>query len=402
MDLLQGRIQNYAWGSRTAIAELLGKPVPAPLPEAELWMGAHPSAPSFVLRNGVWRSLIEVITENPEIEIGQAVLTRFGPRLPFLLKVLAAETPLSLQAHPDMAQARAGFAEEDAAKVSVDAPNRNYKDASHKPELLCALGTFQAFSGFRRAGDTLRLLRALGADELGAYADVLARMPDAHGLRSLYGALASLNEASRQKVVSAALEACAAHRDRGREFARECEWALRLGTLYPGDIGVVLALLLNLVELEPGQAIYLPAGNLHAYLHGVGIEIMANSDNVLRGGLTPKHVDPPELLRVLTFANGPTPILVPHGESLEHVYPTPAAEFRLSRVELGGDAGFRADRRRGPEILLVGGGHVVARDSRSAMHELARGGVVFVPAADGPYELAGSGTVFRAAVGDIG
>jgi mannose-6-phosphate isomerase len=203
-------------------------------------------------------------------------------------------------------------------------------------------------------------------------------------------------------VVSATLRACAAHGDRGGEFARECRWVQRLGTLYPSDIGVVLALLLNLVELEPNQAIYLPAGNLHAYLEGVGVEIMANSDNVLRGGLTPKHVDPPELLRVLTFADEPAPILVASGDPIERTYDTPAGEFRLSRLELAHGMNYRADRRAGPEILLCIAGRVFVRDARGQAHELSKGGALFVPASEGAYEVSGAGTTFRAAVGDGG
>jgi mannose-6-phosphate isomerase len=398
LDPLQGRIQNYAWGSRTAIAELLAQPAPAARPEAELWMGAHPSAPSLVFRDGQWRSLLDVIAHEPERELGAAVLARFGARLPFLLKVLAAETPLSLQAHPDMGQARAGFEAEEAARVPLDAPHRNYKDASHKPELLCALQRFEAFSGFRRASDTLRLLKAVAAKGLLAHAAALERRPDVEGLRSFYATLASMSEAARRDTVTSTLEACARHRD-GGEFARECGWVVQLGGLYPGDIGVVLALLLNLVELAPGQAIYLPAGNLHAYLRGVGVEIMANSDNVLRGGLTPKHVDPPELLRVLTFANEPIPVLQPRSGAIEQTYETPAPEFRLSRLELRGSGTFRAERRHGPEILLCVAGRALALSSQGDTHDLAQGAAVFVPASDRDYELRGDGTIFRAAVG---
>jgi mannose-6-phosphate isomerase len=402
VDPLKGRIQNYAWGSRTAIAELLGNTGPAAEPEAELWMGAHPSAPSLVFRNGGWRSLLDVIADQPESELGAAVVGRFGPRLPFLLKVLAAATPLSLQAHPDLAQARAGFQAEEAALVPRDAASRNYKDASHKPELLCALSRFDALSGFRRATDTVRLLRALGVEALHSQAESLARTPDADGLRSFYANVATLGESARRSAVRSTLDACAAHRDRGGEFARECQWALRLGALYPDDIGVVLALLLNLVELEPGQAIYLDAGNLHAYLGGVGVEIMANSDNVLRGGLTPKHVDPPELLRVLTFADAPMPVLLPRGGANEQTYETPAPEFRLSRIEVGAGANFQTERVLGPEILLCVGGRLVARSARGDAHEIAQGTALFVPASDRGYEIAGSGQLFRAAVGDLG
>jgi mannose-6-phosphate isomerase len=400
VDVLQGRIQNYAWGSHTAIADMLGKPAAAD-PEAELWLGAHPSAPSLVLRDGAWRPLIEVIAERPDVELGPAVVARFGPRLPFLLKVLAAERPLSLQAHPDSEQARAGFAAEEAANVNRDAPVRNYKDASHKPELLCALHPFRAFCGFRRASDTLRLLTELGANALLSYADPLVRSPDAQGLRSYYAVLASLTGASREKVVGATLDACALHGDRSGEFARECRWVQRLGTLYPGDIGVVLALLLNLVDLEPNQAIYLPAGNLHSYLEGVGVEIMANSDNVLRGGLTPKHVDPSELLRVLTFADEPAEILVARGADIERTYDTPAGEFRLSRLELRDGESFRAERPAGPEILLCVAGHALARSAHGQTHEVTKGDAFFVPANEGAYELRGVGTTFRAVVGDV-
>jgi len=211
VDLLEGCIQNYAWGSRSAIAGLLGKPSPSPHPEAELWMGAHPSAPSLIQRDGSWRSLLDVIAERPDVELGAPVVARFGPRLPFLLKVLAAETPLSLQAHPDMAQARAGFLAEEAARIPRDAPHRNYRDANHKPELLAAFDRFEALCGFRRASDSLRLLTALGAPALLSHAGPLARNPDAGGLRSFYAALASQPAAAREQLVATTLEACAAH-----------------------------------------------------------------------------------------------------------------------------------------------------------------------------------------------
>jgi mannose-6-phosphate isomerase len=364
-------------------------------------MGAHPSAPSLIRRDGSWRSLLDVIAERPDVELGAPVVARFGARLPFLLKVLAAETPLSLQAHPDTAQARAGFLAEEAARIPLDAPHRNYRDANHKPELLAAFDRFDALCGFRRASDSLRLLQALGAPALLSHAGPLARNPDAGGLRSFYAALASQPAAVREPLVATTLEACAAHRDREGEFARECGWALSLGALYPGDIGVVLALLLNLVELQPGEAIYLPAGNLHAYLRGTGIEIMASSDNVLRGGLTPKHVDPPELLRVLTFADHPAPVVTPRAYESEHVYETPASEFRLSRIDLRAGSTFGVSERLGPEILFCVAGRLTAKRARGPGFELGKGTAMFVPASDGAYALDGAGTVFRAGVGTL-
>src|SRR6185369_2666806 len=168
-------------GSKTAIAELLGQTSPSPRPQAELWMGAHPSAPSSVQRGEKWQSLLDVIQAEPDKELGAATATRFGPKLPFLFKVLAAETPLSLQAHPNMDQAREGFARDNAAAIPIGAPHRNYKDPSHKPELICALGPFEALSGFRRAKDTLRLFGELGVENLAAGLAMLEREPDERG-----------------------------------------------------------------------------------------------------------------------------------------------------------------------------------------------------------------------------
>ncbi len=397
MYRLDNRVQEYAWGSRTAIPELLGRPSPAPRPQAELWLGAHPTAPSSALVDGEWQSLLEVIARAPNDELGTPVVAKFGPALPFLFKVLAAETPLSLQAHPDREQARAGFAAEEALGLAIDAPRRNYKDQNHKPELLCALGRFEMLSGFRRAADTARLLRALDVDTLAEAARSLETEPSAEGLRALSSFLYATSDLDRSALVAAVVDASRRHVEARGEFARECAWAVRISELYPGDVGVIVALLLNLVVLEEGQAVYLSAGNLHAYLNGVGIEIMANSDNVIRGGLTPKHVDVGELLRVLTFADGPMDLVAPRGDGTERVYETPASEFCLSRIELR-RSDFRADERHGPDILLCTEG-IVKVAARGASLSLEKGTSVFVPARDGSYEARGEGTLFRATVG---
>jgi mannose-6-phosphate isomerase len=401
MYRLDNRVQEYAWGSRTAIAELLGQEAPSPRPQAELWMGAHPSAPSRVNLGEKWQSLLDVIKADPERELGAAVAAQFGPRLPFLFKVLAAEAPLSLQAHPNMEQARDGFQQDERAQIPLTAPERNYKDASHKPELICALGRFEALSGFRRATDTLRLLADLRVEPLDPGLAMLEREPDARGTRALFSWLMSTQGEARRELVEATLVACLLHAEKRGAFGAECDWATRLGAAYPGDIGVVVALLLNLVVLREGQAIYLPAGNLHAYLHGVGIEIMANSDNVLRGGLTPKHVDVPQLLRVLTFNDGPVTVLTPRLDGREEVYDTPAAEFRLSRLDLDASRPFRAVSRRGPEILLCVAGTATARTTEGPPCSLHKGESIFVPAGDGSYDVSGTGTVFRATVGQL-
>jgi mannose-6-phosphate isomerase len=398
VNLLDNIIQPYAWGSRTAIAELMGRPTPSPTPEAELWMGAHPGAPSRVRGGGAPASLLDVIRQAPERELGQALTLRFGAELPFLLKVLAASTPLSLQTHPSLAQAREGFARENAQGIALSAPHRNYKDANHKPELICALTPFDALCGFRRADETLELFDALAIPALEPLLSPLRESTDALGVRRMFQALMTMPRGESGTLVGMAVASCAQLASRSAPYAGELRWAVRLAQLYPGDPGVLGALMLNLVRLAPGEAIYLPAGNLHAYLEGVGVEIMASSDNVLRGGCTPKHVDVPELLRVLDFRCGPIPPMraqaTPEGEEL---YATPTEEFRLSRIPLSPGTPVRP-KRRGPEILLCIEGRARLSSGSEAL-ELPRGASAFVRASDGAYVLEGEGVVFRATAG---
>ncbi|WP_434390653.1 mannose-6-phosphate isomerase, class I [Melittangium boletus] len=398
MHLLDNVIQPYAWGSRTALAELLGQPSPSATAQAELWMGAHPGAPSRVRRDGQGRTLLELIRAAPERELGERVARRFSGELPFLFKVLAADTPLSLQTHPSLAQAREGFARENGLGLAPGAPHRNYKDANHKPELTCALTPFDALCGFRRADETLALFDGLGLASLAPLLAPLRASPDAQGVARMFERLMTGPRESLAVQVAEVVAACAERAEHAGPFREELRQAVRLGALYPGDPGVVGALMLNLVRLQPGEAIYLPAGNLHAYLGGVAVELMANSDNVLRGGCTPKHVDVPELLRVLDFQCGPVRTLVAEpGADAESVYPTPAEEFRLSRFELRPGLDARPVRR-GPEILLcaAGAARLTLADQTLA---LPRGASVFVSAADGAYTLQGEGLVFRATSG---
>ncbi len=396
-DLLDCVVMPYSWGSRTAIAELQRRPAPTPGPEAELWMGAHPRGASRLVRDGAPVTLLDAIASDSARELGPAVATAFDSRMPFLLKVLAASEPLSLQAHPTVTQAQLGFGIEERLGIPVDAPHRNYKDANHKPELICALTPFDALCGFRRVSDTLALFDALGVTEVDATLAPLRWSDRGAGLSATLHAIMTKPEPARSEMVSAVVAACAAHQG---PFTAECQWAVRLDRLYPGDPGVVTSLLLNLVHLEPGQAIYLGAGNLHAYLDGVGVEIMASSDNVLRGGLTPKHVDLEELLRVLEFVDGPIVTLRPRRlDADEDVWDTPAREFRLSRLNLRGQRVAR--EVTGPEILLCVQGEVtIATGDGSPSVALTQGAAAFVPGSSGSCELGGTGTVFRATVGE--
>jgi mannose-6-phosphate isomerase len=397
MFRLHNPIQRYAWGSRSVIADLLGAPSPAPTPEAELWLGAHPSAPSRVIASDGEHSLLEIIEQDPEEHVGLAVSRQFGPRLPFLLKVLAAAAPLSLQAHPNAEQAGAGYEAEEARGVSRDDPQRNYRDPRHKPELLCALGRFEALCGFGPVPRTLRLLDTLDVRALRPQLDQLRTHPNADGLRKLFAFLLQAPPELRRTLVEGTLDGCARLSTKHGEFAPQCAWALRLGDDYPGDIGILGSLLLNLLVLRPGEAVYLPAGNLHCYLEGTGVEIMANSDNVLRGGLTPKHVDRDELLRIVDFTPAFVTPLSP--ESLgqgEQVYVTPSAEFRLSRIEL--ESEWRG-HTEGPEVLLCTSGTASLTGAAQPPWPLRRGDSVFVSASQGRYALRGNAVLFRATVG---
>ncbi|MEV5733448.1 mannose-6-phosphate isomerase, class I [Streptomyces sp. NPDC052292] len=381
MDRLDNTVRPYAWGSTTALPHLLGVE-PSGEPQAEMWMGAHPGAPSRTARG----TLVEVIDADPERELGPAAVARFGPRLPFLLKILAAGAPLSLQVHPDLEQAREGYADEERRGVPVDAPHRNYKDANHKPELICALTEFDGLCGFRAPAEAAGLLEGLGVDSLKPYAGLLRAHPEETALREVLTAVLSADPDEMAHTVAEATAACTRL---GGDYAPYAGIARH----YPGDPGVIAAMLLNHVRLEPGEALFLGAGIPHAYLDGLGVEIMANSDNVLRCGLTPKHVDVPELLRVVRFEAGDPGVLRPEAApDGEEVYETPIDEFRLSRYVLS-EGGTAHDLTLDtPQILLCTAGSV-----RAGEHELAPGQSVFVPAGE-KAEVAGAGTVFRATV----
>ncbi|MEU9865626.1 mannose-6-phosphate isomerase, class I [Streptomyces sp. NPDC047971] len=381
MDRLVNTVRPYAWGSTTAIPDLLGT-TPSGEPQAEMWMGAHPGAPSRTERG----PLNEVIDADPERELGAPAVAKFGPRLPFLFKVLAAGAPLSLQVHPDLAQAKDGFAAEEAAGVPIDAPQRNYKDANHKPELICALTPFTGLCGFRDPVEAADTIAALGVDSLKPYVDLLHAHPEEAALREVMTALLT---ADHEEMAHTVAEAAAAATRLGGAHTPYATLAHH----FPGDAGVIAAMLLNPIQLQPGEALFLGAGVPHAYLDGLGVEIMANSDNVLRCGLTPKHVDVPELLRVVRFEPNDPAVLRPEASpSGEEVYDTPIDEFRLSRF-VRAEGAAPVDLTTGtPQILLA-----VAGRPKAGELSLAPGESVFVPAGE-TTELSGTGTVFRATV----
>ena len=384
---LTGVIRPYAWGSHTVLAELQGRPAPTAAPEAELWLGAHPDDPSIVGGTAGDVSLATFIGGSPQARLGDRVLGEFGPRLPYLLKVLAAEAPLSLQAHPDLEYAKQAFARQQA---DPSLP-RNYTDANHKPEMLVALTPFEALCGFRAPAAAADAIDSLAVAAL----DPVVKSLRDGDLRGAVETLLSWPQDDRGPLIDSVVAAAKA-----RPGDDACALAADLAGYYPGDPGVLVALLLNHVRLQPGEAIWMPAGDLHAYLKGAGIELMAASDNVLRGGLTPKRVDVPELLRVLVFEVLDDPILKPT-ELAPGVltWPVPVPDFVLYRVELDGTRPPTEVPADGPRIIVATAGDLFAGESVDGTPiELARGDAAFAPADTGKIKLAGQGVAFVAAV----
>lgn len=404
--------RDYAWGSTNDIADFLGVPASGG-PEAEVWLGAHPGSPAQIVPgegSPEASDLAAWIAEQPERALGPALAA--GGRLPFLLKVLAAGAPLSLQAHPTPAQAEAGFAREDADGVPLDAWDRNYKDRFHKPELIVAVSDeFDALSGFRPLAEVtgvLEVLRAAdaasGAPDAGAIDLLAAHLSGDGGLAATVewllrdGRGGDTGEASWvvDRVVALAASDAAAASPYAASFATVGD----LAVAYPGDPGIVISLLLNRVRLRRGEALYLAAGNIHAYLRGLGIELMAASDNVLRGGLTPKHIDVSELVEVLDFTPIAPPLLAPErpAPGVETFRPD-VPDFVLHRVEPEAAGGEAAEVViDGPAIVLAEGGGIRVA-GRTGAADLARGGAVYATPEEGVLRVTGAGVAWIATTG---
>ena len=387
---LQGVVQHYDWGGYNFIPDLLEMENATRKPFAELWIGAHAKAPSIVELADGREPLDELIAEAPDAILGQAANAHFAGRLPYLFKILDVHKMLSIQAHPTLAQARVGFARENAEGISLEASCRNYKDDNHKPEIGVALTEFWMLHGFRPLEQI--------AESFSAIPELCALMPGfpqrlaqaGHHdhearrglLRELYSTVMTIPQEQVDVLLNGLLGRLQAKPLTDKNSADF--WALRAAENFPlpgghRDRGIFSVYLLNLVHLLPGQGTYQPAGVLHAYLEGVNVELMANSDNVLRGGLTTKHVDVPELLNILTFEGG-TPNVF-GGEmvsSQERVYRTPAEEFELSRIALAANSRYTGDALYGPKALLVlhGSGKVT---SAGQCTSLRHGSIAFVP-----------------------
>lgn len=396
---LDGRVQHYSWGSPEAIPRFLGREADG-REWAEVWFGAHTVGPAQVRGLGI--GLDAAIAADPAGMLGEVVDRTFAARLPFLLKLIAPARPLSLQVHPSRDHARESFAAENAAGLALTSPRRNYRDDNHKPEMVVALERFEALCGFRTPRRAAAILAGLGTDLTDRLHRLLVEHPTAHGMRAALRTLVSPSMRPAPEEVAEVAAACRARFDRGDSPSPRIDRTVaRLQEEFPGDGGVVAALLLNPVTLHAGDAMYVPEGTIHCYLSGLAVEVMAASDNVLRAGLTSKKVDAEEMLQCVSVIAAPPLRVAPERLTPWTVsYYAPTDDFELSMTTLA-DPEDRAARRRipgsGPRILLgiEGAVSVVTAAGTTAVR---RGGAVFVPASSGEVQVTGRGRIVQASV----
>lgn len=382
-------IQNYAWGSKSSIESLFGIANPENKPQAEIWMGAHPNGCSQIEVAGQPTPLADFIATDRTATIGEAADKTFG-ELPYLFKVLAAEKALSIQVHPSKAQAEAGFAKEQEAGIPQNASHRNYKDPNHKPELVYALTPYQAMNGFRDFAEIVALFRALEITELQELVAALDENQNEAGLRQFFEAMLSLHGAVKDAALNGLLAYAHCHQDDDL-FAL----ILELAEQYPGDIGLFSPLMLNVLTLEPGEAMFLDACTPHAYIKGTGLEIMANSDNVLRAGLTPKHMDVAELVASTRFVpkSADSLLLAPELSEGAFHYPIPVADFKFSVYQ---DQQATLLSTASAEILLAIDASLTVTHRNGEALTIHKGESVFIPASTGSYSASTSGRFARA------
>jgi mannose-6-phosphate isomerase len=420
---LQNSIKHYEWGSPEWIPELLDAPNEDHIPWAELWMGVHPEGPSKIISpDGETEELGELISKNPTEFLGEERAKIFGG-LPFLFKVLAAEKPLSIQAHPSLTQAANGWDRENTIGIPLDSPERNYKDPNHKPEIICALSPFTAMAGFREPREIKANLEDFLQNAPLSLVTALSPLKEAlegeNPLKTFLQELFSLTPFVR-RALGAYAKGTYVHNSSAQnggqlgllekisQYSEEKKLISQFTKYFPDDPAIISPLYLNLIQLNPGEALYLPAGVLHAYVYGLGVELMANSNNVLRGGLTPKHIDIPELLRVLDFSPFKPEILKGVDEASEsthssgstlpvgeYEYPVPFKEFSLSVIQ-GGDYIYL---ETGPSIVLVTQGELKINSAAETV--LKKGESAFIPAGNNGLKFSGNYTVYAAGTGPL-
>lgn len=407
--LLDGPVRDYAWGSAELLAELQGRDASGE-PEAELWLGSHPGAPSVVHHLGDSVPLNTLLAAAPAEALGDCLAAGIdasgdphSPQLPFLVKLLAAAAPLSIQAHPTVTQAKQGWDAENARGTALDSPERCYKDRNHKPEMLIAITEFSALCGFRDPRDAAGTFRRLGelqelsADVLTAVTEFSQRL-EAGDLSGVFTALLDPEgpwaDDTDNRTFATRLLTALRHPDNTDLVATDASLntAVEIAAHHPDDPGVLVSMLMNRVNLSPGEAIFLGAGVVHAYLSGLGLETMASSDNVLRGGLTPKHINVTELQRVVDFTPTTDPRVHPasRGESEDgarvETFPVPVNDFIVTGIHLAPQSTFHL-HDAGPQILVCTAGEVRLEASEQSL-DLAPGQAAFAPASTRALTLA--------------
>jgi len=382
-------IQDYIWGSRTSISELLGINNPENQHQAEIWMGAHPNGCSKIKVKGETQLLSDFINQDKSAILTPETSTKYG-ELPYLFKVLAAGEALSVQVHPSKEQAVAGFAKEEAAGIPRNAANRNYKDPNHKPELVYALTPYQAMNGFRVFDETIALFQKINVSVLKDLVSAFAAAPTSSGLEIFFSSILSLQGETKERAVKALLDYASANKNDPL-----FELVLELAQQHPGDIGLFTPLMLNVITLQPGEAMFLYACTPHAYLKGMGLEIMANSDNVLRAGLTPKYMDVKELVACTKFEAIPFDTLqfTPEEKQGGLYYAIPVDDFKFALFEAVDDLTMQV---QSAEILIALDSNVTLTHAKGESVTIAKGESVFIPAYAKQYQLTSKGRVARA------
>ncbi|MGL0961726.1 mannose-6-phosphate isomerase, class I [Vibrio vulnificus] len=386
---LNNPIKHFAWGCKRSFSDLFHIDNPDRQPQAELWMGAHHNGSSTVIHDGTERYLIDVIDANPSQWLGE-YHEQYNSKLPFLVKILAASQPLSIQVHPNKNSAEKGFAKENAEGIAIDAPERNYKDANHKPELVYAITPYLAMNGFRELRVIHQFFSTLTLPSIATILEPFLVTPSQNSLAQLFGAILLLDESEKQLAVTELLRC---------DVSKECaeigevhQLIKELAKLYPCDVGLFAPLFLNVIELQPGEAMFLYAETPHAYLKGVGVEVMANSDNVLRAGLTPKHIDVPELLANTRFVSIKACDLrmMPIKCGDRWSYPIPVDDFKFEVIN-DGEIIFEP---KSPEIILCIDG-VVEINTCEYSVILNKGESAFVSGSASDYTVSVQGRISR-------
>lgn len=398
---LENSLISSHWGCRESMVQLFGFVNPQRHPMAELWMGAHPGAPSKVMYEGQEVALNDLISAEPKRMLGLDAVAQFEGRLPYLFKVLSAQSPLSIQCHPNKDQALSGWKRENDLGIALDATNRTYRDDNHKPELVYALTPYKALNGFRPISEIIELWNDLESSALNSLIQQFRAQPSEEGLKAFYHLVMTYpNKAELvETVVNSsvrALETTALSNIHKEAY----ELVLLLNEYYPLDIGVLSALMLNYVVLQPGESMFLKAGTLHAYLSGTALEIMANSDNVIRGGLTPKHVDIEELLKTVSFEplqEKQLKLQPLRFNAFSETYSVPAPDFTLTVITLD-DRSEDTYYSSQADIMFVIEGSITAVSEQSKI-EVRRGESCFIPACTEQYQLSGKAKVAIASCG---